>query len=114
MAKPRVEAYLPKFKEKTRQHLSSATIQLFFAREQGSTRRFHSMEENASGSSSSSAAMQETANAAEVLAELFDGNTCTANAAEVLALKEEVEKLRAMAQAPKRRPGRPFGKNGTG
>ena len=68
----------------------------------------HSMEKNASGSSS--AAIQETANAAEVLAELFDGNTCTANAAEVLALKEEVEKLRAMAQAPKRRPGRPFGK----
>jgi len=54
--------------------------------------------------------MQETANTAEVLAELFDGNTCTANAAEVLALKEEVEKLKALVQAPKRGPGRPWPK----
>ena len=69
------------------------------------------MEDNASGSSpSASEPIQETANAAEVLAELFDADACTANAAEVLALKEEVERLRVLAQAPKRRPGRPFGK----
>ena len=52
------------------------------------------MEENASGSSSA---------ASEPIQE-------TANAAEVLALSEEVERLRALAPAPKRRRGRPCGK----
>ena len=81
-------------------------------------------EENAS-SSSSSAAMQETANAAAILGaqgseqiqetadhpllrDLFGTEAVgeTANA-EVLALKKELEKLRAVALAPKRAPGRP-------
>ena len=83
------------------------------------------MEENASSSSSSSAAMQETANAEAILGaqgseqtqetahdpllyELLGADAVgeTANA-EVLALKKEVEKLRAVALAPKRAPGRP-------
>ena len=58
------------------------------------------MEENASGSSSAVLGAQ----ASEPLQE-------TANAAEVLALSEEVKRLRALAQAPKRRPGRPRGYN---
>ena len=76
------------------------------------------MEENASGSSSAvlgaqaSEQIQETANAV-LLDELFGAEPLqeTANAAEVLTLSEEVERLRALAPAPKRQPGRPWGKS---
>ena len=144
MVKLRVEVHLPQFKGKNRScvkytwctevivstQLESSRFE-FSAREQGSTRRFHSMEENASSSSSSSAAMQETANAEAILGaqgseqiqetahdpllyDLFGAEPVQEAAnAKVLVSKEELEELRALAQAPKRGPGRPWPKKET-